>query len=332
MIEVIFTLDYEIYGDATGSLRKLVLEPAQSLMRVFKKWDCPLVVFVEVAELERIYQEKSDPNIEAVFNQIRELNSQGHEIALHLHPQWSGAKYQNGLWEVDLSEYNLCSLPEERIRDIVSGGIEFLRFILARSDYVPISFRAGNWLFQPTQPVASILFEHGIRIDSSVFKGGRFKQYGVDYRKAKKNGYFWRFWEDAALEDNEGRMVEIPIYTKMVPLWEMITSKRLEIDKKEKTSGEAGKKGLAKLKNYSSLTYPKKLDFCRMTKTEVGRMLKEITAVDEKSPSVLKPVVAIGHTKDLKDIDAVDYFLSVLNQFGLKVTTLRSIYGKLISD
>ncbi|HUM34168.1 MAG TPA: hypothetical protein PKX32_02775, partial [Candidatus Saccharicenans sp.] len=108
MIEIIFTLDYEIYGDATGSLRELILEPAQSLMGLFQKWNCPLVVFVEVAELERIYQERSDKDIEAVFQQIRELESQGHEIALHLHPQWSGAKYQNGRWQVDLSEYNLC--------------------------------------------------------------------------------------------------------------------------------------------------------------------------------------------------------------------------------
>lgn len=331
MIEVIFTLDYEIYGDATGSLRELILEPAESLMNLFEKWHYPLVVFVEVAELERIYQEKSDPDIEAVFNQIRELNGRGHEIALHLHPQWSGAKYHNGRWEVDLSEYNLCSLPEERIREIVSDGIKFLRFILRKTDYVPISFRAGNWLFQPTQPAARILREYGIKIDSSVFKGGRFKEYGVDYRKASRNGFFWRFWEDVAEPDPQGQMIEIPIYTSLVPFWEMLSRKRLQIEKKGQEEGK--RTGLfPKLKNHLSLRYPKKLDFCRLTKTEIGEMLKEIRAVDWKSPSVLKPVVAIGHTKDLKDIDTVDYLLSILNESGLKVATFRSICEKLIND
>jgi hypothetical protein len=331
MIEVIFSLDYEIYGDATGSLRELILEPAELLMKSFEKWHYPLVIFVEVAELKRIYQEKSDADIKAVFNQIRVLNSQGHEIAIHLHPQWSGAKYQNGQWEVDLLEYNLCSLPEERIREIVSDGINFLRFILGKSDYVPLSFRAGNWLFQPTQPAARILYEYGIMIDSSVFKGGRFKVYGVDYRKAGQNGFFWRFWEDVAEHDPQGQMIEIPIYTKLVPFWEMLSRKRLEIEKKGQEEGK--KTGLfSKLKNHLSLKYPKKLDFCRLTKTEMDEMLKEIIALDHKSPSVLKPIVAIGHTKDLQDIDTVDYFLKILNESGLKVTTLRSIHEKLISD
>jgi hypothetical protein len=232
MIEVIFTLDYEIYGDGIGSLRELILEPAESLMKIFEKWHYPLVIFVEVAELKRIFQEKSDRDIEAVFNQIRELNGQGHEIALHLHPQWSGAKYQNGRWEVDLSEYYLCSLPEERIREIISDGIKFLRFILRKTDYVPISFRAGNWLFQPTQPVARILCEYGIKIDSSVFKGGRFKAYGVDYRKAGRNGFFWRFWEDVAEPDPQGQMIEIPIYTSLVPFWKCFPEKGFRLKKK----------------------------------------------------------------------------------------------------
>jgi len=331
MIEVIFTLDYEIYGDATGSLSELILEPAQSLMSLFQKWNCPLVVFVEVAELERIYQERSDKDIEAVFQQIRELESQGHEIALHIHPQWYKARYQNGRWKVDLSEYNLCSLSEERIREIVFDGIKILRFILGKSDYVPISFRAGNWLFQPTEPAARILYEYGIRIDSSVFNGGRFKQYGVDYRKAKKNGFFWRFWRDVAEDDPQEQMIEIPIYTTLVPFWEMLSRKRLEIEKKGQE--ECKKTGLfSRLKNHLSLKYPKKLDFCRLTKTEIDKMLKEIIALDQESPSIFKPIVAIGHTKDLKDIDTADYFLSVLKESGLKVTTFRSIYGKLISD
>src|SRR4051812_4633060 len=39
MIECIFTIDYEIYGNGTGSLRDLVLEPAARLADLFRLHD-----------------------------------------------------------------------------------------------------------------------------------------------------------------------------------------------------------------------------------------------------------------------------------------------------
>ena len=51
MIECIFTLDYEIYGDGTGSLKELVYEPAEQLKAIFRKWNACFVNFVDVAEL-----------------------------------------------------------------------------------------------------------------------------------------------------------------------------------------------------------------------------------------------------------------------------------------
>ena len=59
MIECIFTIDYEIYGNGEGSLQELVYEPAQRLMVVFEEWDARFVNFVEVAELDDCFL-KSD--------------------------------------------------------------------------------------------------------------------------------------------------------------------------------------------------------------------------------------------------------------------------------
>jgi hypothetical protein len=88
MIEVIFTLDYEIYGNGEGSLMELVLEPAAELKRIFEDAGAKLVVFVEAAELEMIAATRSDPDIDAVEQQIRDFRRDGHEIGLHIHPQW----------------------------------------------------------------------------------------------------------------------------------------------------------------------------------------------------------------------------------------------------
>src|SRR5438034_1403299 len=123
MVEVIFTLDYEIYGNGAGALKELVYKPAERLRQVFGKWDARFVNFVEVAELERIDAFATDPAINLVKRQINELYADGFEIGLHLHPQWCNARYENGRWFLNFSEYNLCNLPEKRIASIVERSL-----------------------------------------------------------------------------------------------------------------------------------------------------------------------------------------------------------------
>src|ERR1035437_9316274 len=110
MIECIFTIDYEIYGNGEGSLRELVFEPAQNVKRIFEQANVKLVVFVEAAELQKIETVGTDSAIDDIRRQVREFRQAGHEIALHLHPQWFNAYRENGAWVLDYGEYNLCTL------------------------------------------------------------------------------------------------------------------------------------------------------------------------------------------------------------------------------
>ena len=45
---------------------------------------------------------------------------------------------------------------------------------------------------QPTKTMAEVLLRNGIQVDSSVFKGGRIRDVGVDYRPAARQGWYWR--------------------------------------------------------------------------------------------------------------------------------------------
>src|SRR5947209_1806472 len=150
MLECIFSIDYEIYGDGHGSLRDLVYEPARRLRSLFEKAGAKLVVFVEAAEFEKVDQFRTDPAIDDIKEQIREFHRDGHEIALHIHPQWCNARYEAGAWILDYEEYSLGHLSEERIDVIVGRSIVWLRAVLGEPDFTPVSFRAGNWLLQPT--------------------------------------------------------------------------------------------------------------------------------------------------------------------------------------
>jgi hypothetical protein len=328
MIEVIFTIDYEIYGDGQGSLRDLVYEPAEKLREMFDRAGAKFVVFVEAAEFEKIAAFKTDSFISKVEEQIRDFYDDGYEIALHLHPQWCNASFENGTWVLDYSEYNLCPLPKNRISEIVEGGISYLRNVIRASDFTPVSFRAGNWLFQPTQTAAEVMVELGVKLDSSVFKGGVQRKHNLDYRRATKNGYYWMFRENVAVENPDGRLLEIPIYARQVPFWKMATAKRLGLQQKSSMSARKSRRKLDRMLDLMRLRHPLKFDFCRMTLDELIAIVDTAIRDDQKTPTQFKPIVAIGHTKDLVDFDTIESFLTWLKSQGLAISTLEGVCNR----
>jgi hypothetical protein len=330
MIDFIFTIDYEIFGNGTGALNELVYEPARQLKALFDRHKVRFVNFVEVAEFEKIEAFGTDAGIDAVKRQIKEFHRDGYEIALHLHPQWSNARYEDGRWLLDLSEYNLCRLPKERINEIVERSLAYLRHAVEEPGYSPISFRAGNWLFQPTQTAASVLAEKGIRIDSSVFKGGLQHNHKLDYRPSKRNGYYWPFSSDVNKPDLNGPWIEVPIHTEMVPFWRMPTSKRMGFTNQFGVANQSKSKKLGRLRDFVRFLYPLKLDFCRMTLDELTSFMNRVLRQDLNDPETYRPIVAIGHTKDQMDLGEVDSFLSFLKANHIPVRTFADIYPRLV--
>jgi hypothetical protein len=331
MVECIFTLDYEIYGNGSGSLAELVYEPTVRLKEIFERRRAPFVNFVEVAELERIEERGTDRAIGDVKQQVRELYNDGFETALHLHPQWYNASYEGRQWRLDAREYNLCTLARPRIVEIVERALAYLRHLVGVPSFVPLSFRAGNWLFQPTRDASSVLAEKGIRIDSSVFKGGVQHLHGLDYRPALGNGDYWRFTADVNQPDPTGPWIEVPIYTKMVPLWKMRTAKRMAF--RGAPGGSSSRPSplhrLQRMADFLRVLYPLKLDFCRMTLAELISRMEGILRNGRRAPDAYRPIVAIGHTKDLVDLDTIDRFLEYLSERRIKVTTFAGAYQRL---
>ncbi len=331
MIHYIFTIDYEIYGNGQGSLRKLVYEPAEMLMDIFRKWKTCFMPFIEVAELEIIEIKGTDSDIDLIKKQIRDFHRQGFELGLHLHPQWYNAKYEDGKWQLDYSEYNLCTLPRERIVQIIDRSIDYLQKVVGDSNFIPLSFRSGNWLFQPTRTMANVLAERGIKVDSSVFKGGMRHQQKLDYRRALKNGYYWKFTDDVNVGDPQGALLELPIYTQMVPFLKMLTIKRIGQEQKASFTDQTYKTMLYRILDFLRFWHPLKFDFCRMTINELISMMDTLIKEDQQDPRILRPIVAIGHTKELVDFEIVDSFLSYLRQNDIKISTFKDVYDRCIS-
>jgi hypothetical protein len=330
MLDVVFTIDYEIYGSGEGSLQELVHEPAKQLGELFRRHGKRFVLFVEVAELEMMEAAASDSFVGAVKNQVRQLRADGMEVGLHLHPQWYNGVHNNDEWQLDYSEYNLCQLDDGRMNAIVDRALAYLRDVVADESFVPLSFRAGNWLLQPSEAIARVLAAKGIRVDSSVFKGGLQTQHHLDYRRALDNDEFWWFSKDVEVPDPSGVLLELPIYTRMVFPWNMYTSKRAGLQRKGSADSQRknAKQGWGAWRDRMRVRYPKKLDFCRMQASEWIDMLDEAIAEDQTEPGKYRPIVAIGHTKDLVDFETVDAMLRHLAARGIRVATLSEVYER----
>lgn len=329
MIECIFTIDYEIYGNGKGSLKELVYEPTERLMSIFSERKANFVVFAEALEFIKIEEHRTDEDIGRVRQQLRELFEKGFEIGLHLHPWWWNAKRANGDWQLAWNERNLCKMPEQRIDEVVRSSVEYLKAATGQPGFVPVSFRGGLWLIQPTEKMAKVLAKYGMKVDSSVFKGGRIQDIGVDYRPSMRNGYYWRFGNDVNLMDPKGALLEVPIHTEMVPFWKMLSGKRLGLHKKVPTSNGNGSPLGNRWADYARFRYPRKLDFCRMSLDEMRSVMTALLKQDRETPEVYKPVVAIGHSKDLVDFDAIREFLKFLDQNGIAVADFRQVLKRL---
>lgn len=312
MINLIFSLDYEIYGNGEGDIRELIFLPTERLISIFDKYGAKLSIFVETAELQAIKEVFPD-KVAGVEEQLKKAFDSGHDVQLHLHPQWINSKYEEGRWHLDFSEYNLARLGKEKIRYYLSEGKTYLESIINDKKYHCHTFRAGNWLLQPSKEIIEVLIEMGFRYDSSVFKGGYDPQLGLDYRKAASSIHSWKIRAENVNEcDRIGKLIEIPIFTKYVFITSMFTGKRKKIQKR---SASHQKEHLAKgfffiinsIIQKFRIFYPKKFDFCRMTLQEMTKFLDQIIKKYDHSEKNI-PVVLIGHSKDFEDDGAIENF------------------------
>lgn len=206
---------------------------------------------------------------------------------------------------------------------IVARAIHYFRDSLNDPNFTPASFRGGLWTMQPTPVMATVLARYGIRVDSSVFKGGRIRALGLDYRPAMGNDGFWRFGDDVNVPDPNGALWEIPIHTRMVPFWEMLGGKRLKVHSKMQSGGEAPLPN--RWRDFLRFWYPRKLDFCRMTFPEMRDAVQGALADQRSRGSEHSLVVAIGHSKDFVDSQAVRDFLTFLRERSIQVTTFARL-------
>ncbi|MEZ4778117.1 MAG: hypothetical protein R2786_01900 [Flavobacteriaceae bacterium] len=237
-MNILITLDYELFYDKKPSLEKQIINPTKELLKIADPLNIKLVLFVDVGYLKCLEKFKGDyPELEKdyqlITSQLRELCEKGHEAQLHIHPHWEDTLYDGKEWTFDLSRYKLADFSEEEVERIVSEYTEILSRITQQKI---TAYRAGGWSAQPFPPIGKALKKNDILIDSTVYPRGFLssKDQWFDFKKVGFEKSQWKFSEDLTTENNKGSFTEVAISSfKVLPFffWKFVWVRLMKIPK-----------------------------------------------------------------------------------------------------
>ena len=243
-MKILLTLDYEVFfGHNSGSIEGCLISPTQKIIEILDKHNVKATFFVDAGYVERIKHQCSfypelKNEYEKLVKHISLLSQNGHDIQLHIHPHWRDSYYSEKGWIIDTKRYRLHNFSTLETNRIVRDYKKILEDIIKDQIFV---FRAGGWCLQPFESLGSALFSNGIRIDSTLYKGGYYKSstHFFDFRNAEDKT-IWKFKDDPNKENEEGEFIEMPISSiKVNPTfyWKMVFTKKFG-GKKHKAIGD----------------------------------------------------------------------------------------------
>ena len=219
-MKVLLTLDYELYfGSVVGTPQVSMIGATDKLLKILDQYNAKCVFFVDATYLLKLsHFAKSSPALVDDYNDvvghIKFLESQGHQIQLHIHPHWMDSTYESGTWNIISDRYRLADWSKAKAGQIIAKSTDELNKHLENKVF---AFRAGGWCIQPFLHIAAALQDSGITLDSTLFKGGRSQSisHSFDFSPAPDLDS-WEFERDPCEPVNEGRFTEIAISSMKV--------------------------------------------------------------------------------------------------------------------
>lgn len=321
MLQVVFTLDYEIHGNGEGCPLELMVEPTERMLRLFDAFGAKLTIMADVAEILRFREFKAAHghdafHYDAIAAQLQHAVRSGHDVQLHIHSSYFNAVHHGGRWQQDWSEYDFARLPYARMHHMIRTGKEFLESLLQPVDpsYRCLAFRAANWSVSPSQNVVTALVSNAIEIDSSVFKYGRRDGLvSFDYTSAHSALRPWRASAgNICASDEASPLWEVPIYSERRWIGAFLAPgrvhralmgrrHRLNASSKELTDSASTAPGVASARRLASTllrSHAWKADFNQCSGQQlVAASERAGRAYDRQPATRATPFVLIGHSK-----------------------------------
>ncbi len=187
--------DWELSGNGSGDIRQLQFEPLRRLVAIYNRLGIHGSFNAEVMQ-QLTFRQHGDQHKELKVladewdETVRETYRQGHDIQLHIHPQWQNAEYQDGRWKLT-ADWSILNYSREEARHMLQRGKEYLENLLKDVDpnYRCVSFRSGAWCIAPSPHMLELLVELGIVFDMSIVGGVKYdtRNIKLDYTECEED-------------------------------------------------------------------------------------------------------------------------------------------------
>lgn len=169
--------DWELLGNGLGNVAHLQYTPGLFLMRVADRLGMKVTFMAETLQqltMRRLGERDRGLATQAALWEecVRLFTDRGHDVQLHLHPQWEGAEYRDGFFRLGRN-WNVAAHPAPARRRMIAEGSAYLAELIRpqRPDYAVHSFKAGSWGLQPSAGILADLEAAGVRLVLGVGRG-----------------------------------------------------------------------------------------------------------------------------------------------------------------
>jgi hypothetical protein len=361
LIHLVLTDDWELRGDGSGHMRAMQFATIRELVSIYNEFGLRGTFMAEV--MQQLYHRRLGtlhPELGALADEweitLRQIHSQGHDVQLHLHPQWQDAKFDGNKWSLD-SPWSVADYPAVDLRNMMQAGKSFLERLLCPVNpaYRCCAFRAGSYLAVPSQTLLATMAELGLSVDvslvpgwyiNSVFLGQRLS---VDYRHVEEEFLpYFPAPNDIRRRGPRGSVRCLPTNTfhfgpvrrcqrRLRKAASMLRG-NLEQPPSEPKEGRGGNVYDRRAKSLESgrprwkklwnlLVSTRRIsDLSQLSFWETKLVLKDIWRQALRSGWKEVPVVLTNHTKDMRDFGAIRRFAElVASAADIQVLTLREI-------
>lgn len=350
IIHLALTDDWELRGNGSGDPGQIQFRPMRELLGLYRRYGVRATFNAEVMQqLTFRKYERQFPELKALADRwdehVRAAVAAGHDVQLHVHPQWSEARYDGGRWHLG-GDWSILNYSPAEARAMLVEGKEYLENLLrpVAPGYAVVSFRAGALAIAPSPFMLATLAELGIVFDTSIAAGMRVntRHLQLDYTNCEEDFLpFYPHTEDARrVSDKMESIACVPIFQfrssgrrAFVQLLSKVQARarRKLRPRAAATSGntDAGDNESYAQQEWAEVTtapllsrlYEKAVKPClqgRHMVSDLGaldaaslrEMLARIRQRARESGLAEVPVVLTNHSKYISDFTAIDGFLA----------------------